>query len=138
MTRLRLVLAAACAVLLPAAAAPTATATETQDFCWNLDSSWSSTTQGRSGQVSVVAHCEARADSWRIDVYVNGEWWALGTGGKIPGTGNHQLTVNVPSMPKPNDKRGNFVWAKVTYKAGATWVNVYEEELGWIPCRSCT
>lgn len=111
---------------------------QAQDFCWDADANFSPNDGGRSGKVSVLAHCEAQADSWRIDVYVNGEWWALGTGGKIPGVGEHWLTVDVPRMPKPNDRRGNYVWAKVTYKAGDTWENIYREELGWFPCRSCS
>jgi hypothetical protein len=41
-------------------------------------------------------------------------------------------------MPKPNDRRGNYVWAKVPYKAGDLWENTYREELGWFPCKTCT
>jgi hypothetical protein len=125
-------------VLLLTTGTTAAQARPAQDFCWNADASWSSSTGNRSGKVSILAHCEARADSWRIDVYVNGEWWALGTGGRIPGVGEHWITVDVPRMPKPNDRRGNYVWAKVTYKAGDLWENELREELGWFPCKTCT
>ncbi|TCC22135.1 hypothetical protein [Kribbella speibonae] len=110
---------------------------QSQDFCWDADANFAPAGGGTHGRANVLAHCEAQAQSWRIDVYVNGEWWAYSTGGKIKGYGEYWLGVDVPRMPKPNDKRGNFVWAKVTYKLG-TWENVYREELGWFPCKTCT
>ncbi|GAA1562449.1 hypothetical protein [Kribbella lupini] len=134
----RTLLALAGSVVLLAGFVPGAAATPTMDFCWDMDANFTPAGGGQRGRVNVLAHCEARADSWRIDVYVNGEWWAVGSGGKIPGVREHWLGVDVPSMPKPNDKRGNYVWAKVTYKAGDTWENSYREELGWFPCKSCT
>jgi hypothetical protein len=110
---------------------------QNDDFCFDADANFAPAAGGTRGRANVLAHCEARADSWRIDVYVNGEWWAYGTGGKLPGIGEHWIGVDVPRMPKPNDKRGNYVWAKVTYKAGDFWENTYREELGWFPCKTC-
>ena len=109
-----------------------------QDFCWDADANFTPAAGGTRGRVNVLAHCEATADHWRVDVYVNGEWWSYASGLKIKGAGEHWIGVDVPRMPKPNDKRGNFVWAKVTYNLGATWENVYREELGWFPCKTCT
>jgi hypothetical protein len=36
-----------------------------------------------------------------------------------------------------DDKRGNYTWAKITYTAG-DWTNIYEEDLGYLPCEGCT
>lgn len=142
MNTTRRFLATAAATVLLAAVPAAATAEPrptrpTQDFCWDADANFASADGGTHGRANVLAHCEATAESWRIDVYVNGEWWSYGTGKKIPGIGERWIGVDVPRMPKPNDKRGNFVWVKVFYKLG-TWENTYREELGWFPCKACT
>ncbi|MFI5733725.1 hypothetical protein ACIA49_26655 [Kribbella sp. NPDC051587] len=108
-----------------------------QDFCFDADANFTPAAGGTKGRVNILARCEAMAESWRLDVYVNGEWWESTTGGKISAVREHWIGVDVPTMPKPNDRRGNFVWAKVTYKTGS-WENTYREELGWFPCKTCT
>jgi hypothetical protein len=119
----------------PAAALATDTNTEDWNYCGSTAASWSTSTQGRSGTVTVTGECNINAN-WRMDVYVNGEWWVYSTG-KVK-VGNHTIRTVAPSMPKPNDKRGNYTYAKITYTAGQTWKNVWEEDLGYLPCKGCT
>jgi hypothetical protein len=120
----------------PAVASATGTTTEGWGFCGTTDAAWSTSTQGRSGTVTVTGDCTIKAN-WRIDVYVNGEWWATSSG-KVNVSENHKIRTVVPTMPKPNDKRGNYTYAKITYTAGASWKNVWEEDLGYLPCKGCT
>jgi len=112
------------------------TKTDGWTFCGSSDANWTTSTQGRSGTVTVTGECTVAKANWRLDVYVNGEWWVYSTGSVKAGT--HTLKVVAPSMPKPNDKRGNYTYAKITYTAGQTWKNVYEEDLGYLPCKGCT
>lgn len=121
--------------LTPAAASASEANTEDWNFCGSTSASWSTSTQGRSGTVTVSGECAIKAN-WRIDVYVNGEWWVYSTG-KV-NVGTHTIRTVAPSMPKPNDKRGNYTWAKITYTSGATWKNEWEEDLGYLPCKGCT
>ncbi|ONI77456.1 hypothetical protein BWI15_02775 [Kribbella sp. ALI-6-A] len=116
--------------------APANAASAGWDFCGTTGADWSTSTQGRSGTVTVTGDCAIKAN-WRIDVYVNGEYWATSSGSVNVSEG-HQLRTSVPTMPKPNDKRGNYTYAKITYSAGQTWKNVHEEDLGYLPCKGCT
>jgi hypothetical protein len=122
--------------ITPPAALAGETKTEGWGFCGSTSASWSTSTQGRSGTVIVTGDCAIKAN-WRIDVYVNGEWWATSSGKVNVGDG-HKIRTAVPTMPKPNDKRGNYTYAKITYTSGATWKNIWEEDLGYLPCKGCT
>jgi hypothetical protein len=106
------------------------------EFCGSTGATWSTSTAGRSGTVIVTGDCTVAKANWRIDVYVNGEWWAYSQGAVKVGT--HTIRTYAQKMPKPNDKRGNYTWAKITYTYGANWENVYEEDLGYLPCKGCT
>lgn len=111
-----------------------ATAGTSEIFCGTTSGKWSSSTAGRSGTVTITGVCQTPATT-RLDMYVNGEWWVYTTGSvKV---GNHSIKVSAPWMPKPNDRRGNYVWVKVTY-GYAGQKNIYEQEIGWIPCPTCT
>lgn len=105
-------------------------------FCGTLSGSWSTSTKGRTGTVTIGGTCELKPVSWQLDMYVNGEFWARSQGSTTK-TGYHAIKVYAPSMPRPNDKRGNYTWVKVTYKYGK-WTNVYEQEIGWLACTGCT
>ncbi|MEV8378322.1 hypothetical protein AB0P21_36630 [Kribbella sp. NPDC056861] len=139
-TKYRIIVAAASSLAMLAMAPAAALATETKPagwgFCGTTDATWSTSTQGRSGTVTVTGDCAIKAN-WRVDIYVNGEWWATSSG-KVNVSEGHQLRTAVPTMPKPNDKRGNYTYAKITYTSGATWKNVWEEDLGYLPCKGCT
>jgi hypothetical protein len=133
----RAAVAAAVASLLLFVAPGTAFASGTGwNFCGSTSSSWSTSTAGRSGTVTVTGECTTASANWRMDVYVNGEWWAYSEGSVK--TGTHTIHTAVPTMPKPNDRRGNYTWAKITYTYGASLTNVYEEDLGYLPCTGCT
>ncbi|TWD72498.1 hypothetical protein FB561_7490 [Kribbella amoyensis] len=110
-------------------------ATQGWDFCGSTGATWSTSTAGRSGTVTVTGDCATVNANWRMDVYVNGEWWVYSQGTVKSGT--HTIRTKAPSMPKPNDKRGNYTYAKITYTYG-NWKNVYEEDLGYLPCTGCT
>jgi len=104
-------------------------------FCGSTSAMWSTSTAGRSGTVIVTGDCTVAKANWRMDVYVNGEWWATSQGSVKVGT--HTIRTYAQKMPKPNDRRGNYTWAKITYTSG-DWTNVYEEDLGYLPCKGCT
>ncbi|ATO14348.1 hypothetical protein CO540_11430 [Micromonospora sp. WMMA2032] len=107
-------------------------------FCQTLGSSWSTSTQGRSGTVTVNGRCDVSRADYQADMYVNGEFWVRKTGSVSGvGDGGHTITLDVPTMPAPNDSRGNFAWVKVSYTSGATFANAWEEELGYLPCTGC-
>lgn len=107
-------------------------------FCQTLGSSWATSTQGRSGTITVKGRCEVSKSNYEADVYVNGEFWARSSGTVSGvGSGEHNIKVNVPSMPKPNDRRGNYTWVLVKYSSGASFKIEWEEELGYLPCTGC-
>ncbi|MFF0270528.1 hypothetical protein [Kribbella sp. NPDC004536] len=106
------------------------------NFCGSTGANWTTSTAGRSGTVVVTGDCTVSKANWRMDVYVNGDWWASSQGSVKAGT--HTIKTYAQKMPKPNDKRGNYTWVKITYTSGASWTNVYEEDLGYLPCRGCT
>ncbi|MGC4870139.1 hypothetical protein ACLQ3B_32390 [Micromonospora sp. DT53] len=107
-------------------------------FCQTLGSSWSTPDQGRSGTVTVDGRCEVSKSDYQADLYVNGEFWSRKTG-SVSGTGDgeHRITIGVPTMPTPNDSRGNYAWVEVTYTSGASFKISWEEELGYLPCTGC-
>ncbi|WP_133985425.1 hypothetical protein [Kribbella voronezhensis] len=105
------------------------------EFCGSTGAAWQTSTAGRSGTVVVTGECATVKAHWRMDVYVNGEWWVYSEGNVK--TGTHTIKTSAPSMPKPNDRRGNYTYAKITYTYG-NWKNVYEEDLGYLPCKGCT